>query len=193
MREMRGFVVAIGLVLLVAGAWWLGRSKRPVYDGAAVLAQVQQLNQLSTVQYTIQKIVGLKEPKEPLGEESILLIVQAVVKAGIDLSAMRPEDVTVRPDGAVVLRLPPPQILSVAIDEKETKVWDRQKTWWTPWVPYSLDLERRARLEGLESAKKAALEMGILFQADKNAESSIRGLLGLAGVKTAVIIPGRAS
>jgi hypothetical protein len=193
MREMRGFAVAIGAILLIAGAWWLGRSQRPAYDGAAVLAQVQQLNQLSTVQYTIQKVVGLREPKEPLGEESILLIVQASVKAGIDLAGMGPGDVTLRPDGAVVVRLPAPQILSATIDEKETKVWDRQKTWWTPWVPYSLDLEKRARIAGLDSAKKAALEMGILAQADRNAESSIRGLLGLAGVKSVVIIPGRST
>ncbi len=191
MREMRGFFLAIAAIVLVAGAWWLGRSKSPAYEGAKVLAQVQQLNQLSTVQYTIQKVVGLKEPKEPLGEESILLILQANVKAGIDLSGMGPGDVSIRPDGAVVLRLPPPQILSVTINEKETKVWDRQKTWWTPWVSYSLDLERRARIEGLDSAKKAALEMGILTQADRNAEASIRGLLGVAGVKSVVIIPGR--
>jgi hypothetical protein len=166
---------------------------RPELDPPAVVAQIRQLNQLATVKYTVQKVVGLKERKVPVGEESILLILQANVEAGIDLGSMRPEDVTRRADGALVLRLPPPKLLNVAVDEKETKVWDREKTWWTPWVPYSLDLEQRARQAGLEAVKQAALDMGILRQAERNAETSIRGLLGIAGVKLVVIIPGSAS
>jgi hypothetical protein len=75
----------------------------------------------------------------------------------------------------------------VSIDEKETKVWDRYKTWWTPWVGYSLDLEQRARLAGIEAATRSALDMGVLSQAEINAETSIRGLLGLAGVKAVQI------
>ena len=92
-------------------------------------------------------------------------------------------------DDSVTVRLPPAQILNVSIDEKETKVWDRQKTWWTPWVPYSKELEGRARVQGLEEAKKAALEMGILKQAQQNAESSILGLLKLTGIKNVHIVP----
>jgi hypothetical protein len=46
---------------------------------------------------------------------------------------------------------------------------------------------------GLEEAKQAALEMGILRQAESNAMTSIRGLLGLIGVKAVVFIAGRAS
>jgi hypothetical protein len=106
---------------------------------------------------------------------------------------MRPADVEVRPGGAVVVRLPPAKILNVTVDEKETKVWDRKMTWWTPWVPYSLDLEQRARLAGIETVKQAALDMGILAQADRNAEISIRGLLALAGVKTVRIMRANTS
>ena len=95
--------------------------------------------------------------------------------------------------GTVVVRLPPPQVLNVAIDEKNTKVWDRSKTWWAPWIPYSLDLEQRARLEGIEAVRQAALENGILAQAQRNAETSIRGLLTLAGVKSVVVIPANVS
>jgi hypothetical protein len=114
---------------------------------------------------------------------------QARVEGGIDLSGLKEEDVFRRADGAVVVRLPEAKILNVAVDENETKVWDRAKTWWTPWVPYSKDLEQRARIEGLESVKKSAVEMGILKDAEKNAESSIRGLLGLAGIQNVVVMP----
>lgn len=188
--------ISIGLLLIALGVVFLftGRiEQKPDLDPQAVVAQVRRLNQLSTVRYTVQKVIGIKEQKQPIGEESILLVMQARVEAGIDLASLREQDIFRRPDGALVLRLPAARILNVAVDEKETKVWDRVKTWWTPWVPYSIDLEQRARVEGLESVKKAALDMGILKDAEQNAESSIRGLLGLAGVTSVVIIPGSAT
>jgi len=187
---------AVGLVLIAIGAsWWLVRrpSPAPQLDPPSILTQVRQLNQLASVQYTVQKVVAIREQKQPVGSESILLILQASVEAGIDLAALRPEDVSVGSNGGIVIRLPHAQILHVSVDEKQTKVWDRQKTWWTPWIPYSLDLEQRARVAGLEEAKQAGLEMGILRQAESNAMTSIRGLLGLVGVKAVVFIPGSAS
>ena len=186
MRQLFRFL-ALALLISIPIFWILNRGGRRRIDPPSVLAQIQRLNQLATVKYTIQKVIGLSEQKQPVGSESILLIVQASVQAGIDLASLRADDVIVRPDGTVVVRLPAAKILSVSIDEKETKVWDRQKTWWTPWVAYSLDLEQRARLAGIAAAGQAALDMGILPQAELNAETSIRGLLGLAGVKAVQI------
>jgi len=179
----RRVVLASGVVLFALFIWKWRRDPRLDMDPPAVLARVQQLNQLATVKYTIQKVVGLREQKVPVGSESILLIMQANVQAGIDLATMHAEDVRVQRDGTVAMHLPEPKLLNVIIDEKETKVWDRQKTWWTPWVPYSLDLEQRARLAGLDAVKQTAIDMGILAQAQRNAQSSIKALLGLAGVR----------
>lgn len=189
------YLQALGALILALGVLlWFARSDRqPQLDASAVVAQIQQLNQLATVRYTIQKVVGIKEARHPIGSESILLILQARADAGVDLSRIQPRDVSVDRDGSVTLRLPAAQILNVAIDEQETKVWDRQKTWWTPWVPYSKDLEQRARLAGIESINKAALDMGILKQAERNAEASIRALLQLAGVKSVRILPAGVS
>lgn len=180
------------VLALVSLFWWL-RDARPELDPPAVVAKVRQLQQLATVRYTVQKVVGIRETKGVVGEESILLIVQAHVDAGIDLASLRPEDVSRRADGALVVRLPPAKVFGVAVDEKETKVWDRQKTWWTPWVPYSLDLEQRARTQGVEAARQAALDGGILKQAERNAVTSIQGLLTLAGAGEVVVLPAGAS
>jgi len=147
---MRRFAWPLVILLIVVAAFWLFRPKAAPLTAPAVLAQVQELNQLATVNYTVQKIVALTEAKVPVGEESILLVVQASVQAGVDLNGLGSRDVSLRPDGAVVIRLPAAKILKVSIDEKETKVWDRKMTWWTPWVPYSLDFEKKARLQGLE-------------------------------------------
>ena len=148
-----------------------------------LMTQVKQLHQLVTVKYGIQDVVGLREAKIPFGEESILLMVKGEALAGVDLSAITPRDVRYLDQRAVVLTLPHAKIFDAILDEKQTKVWDRHITWWTPWVPYDPDLEHRARLQALDDVRNAALNMGILDQAQRNAESSIRAFLGALDVK----------
>lgn len=143
----------------------------------AVLTQVKKLNQLATVKYSIQRVIGLKEPREPLGEESILLMVEGQVLAGVDLNELKESDCQVSPSRSVALRLPPARILDVSLNENQTKVWDRHVTWWTPWVAPDPELEHRARLSALDDVKSAALGMGILNDAQKNAQTSIEELL----------------
>src|ERR1700722_11991540 len=131
-------------------------------DPVAVVQEIQRLNELVSVKYTVQKVVGLEEKKVPLGSEKLLLFVQADVLAGIDLSSLTARDVKLLPDRRVQIALPPPKIVHIVIDDKATKVWDRQITWWTPWVPFNPDLERQARLTAREAIEQGAIEMGIL-------------------------------
>jgi hypothetical protein len=181
---LRTVVITAGLALTLAVivAFFFGtRYARPAADPPALLREIRQLNELATVQYTIQKVVGIKEKKIPLGSESLLLVVQGKVTAGIDLSRLTPEQVRVASNGPILIDLPPPQIQRVYLDEKDTQVWDRRVTWWTPWVPFNPDLERQARLQALESIRATALEQGILDDANRNAERAISGLLKALG------------
>ena len=146
-----------------------GTVVRHVVDAPAVLQEIQRLNELVTVKYSIQKVVGLKEEKVPFGSEQVLLMVQANVLGGVDLVALGTNDVRVTADSAVTVKLPTARVMHVYIDEQQTKVWDRSKTWWTPWVPFNPELEQKARLAALEAVQAAALEMGILKHAQENA------------------------
>src|ERR1041384_2380248 len=162
---------------------------RRVVDAPAILQQVQQLNELVTVKYSIQKVIGLKEEKVPFGSESVLLMVQATVLGGVDLASLGPQDVSVNGESRVPIQLPAPQIMHVFVNDKETKVWDREKTWWTPWVAYNPELEQKARLAALESVQAAAQDMGILKDAQQNAETTIRNFLGTVGITNLTIQP----
>lgn len=185
-------LAAIVAYLLIFGRGGIFVSR--VIDTPALLREIKRLNELVTVKYTVQKVVGLTEQKVPLGSESILLIVQARVLGGIDLSELKDRDFEPLSSRKFMIRLPDPKIMHVYVDEKETKVWDRSKTWWTPWVPYSPDLEQRARIMALDSVRKAALEMGILQDAERNAETTIREFLRAVGVETVMFDnPHRAS
>jgi len=192
-RSRAPLLTLAALILIVAGLILLVRrnleQNRRVADPPAIVTEIQRLNDLISVKYSVQKIVGLREQKFPLGEESILLIVQARVLGGVDLSRLKAEHIKIGPNRAIYIQLPDAQILHVYLDDKETKVWDRSVTWWTPWVPFNPDLERKARLEAIESVKKAALDMGILDEAKRNAQSTIRGLLQALGGEAVVFQP----
>lgn len=149
---------------------------------ATVITRVQSLKQVVTVRYSIERVVGLREPKVPLGEESILLMVEGEALAGVDLETMRPRDIA-RSGNRFLITLPSARLFDVFLNEKETKVWDRQVTWWTPWVPPDPDLEHKARLQGLDDVRNGALKMGILDQAQKNAQTAIRDLLAGLGAQ----------
>jgi hypothetical protein len=158
---------------------------RAALDPPAMVTEIRRLNELATVRYAVQKIVGFKEQKIPVGEESLLLIVQAQVVAGVDLSALDADSLRQEGPNTYLIVLPPAKILSVEVDEKETKVWDRRVTWWTPWVPFNPDLERQARVEAVDQVKSTALQMGILREAQLSAERAITSLFRL--VETNVV------
>lgn len=165
------------LIILVGSALLRHAFGLHFLDSPAIVTEITRLNQLVTIKYSIQRVVGLREPKVPFGEESILLMVQGEALAGIDLSKLRPGDVAYNGPHSVLIKLPRARLINVFLDEKQTKVWDRQITWWTPWVPPDPDLEHKARMQALDDVSNAALQMGILDQAQTNAESSIRDLL----------------
>ena len=178
-------IIALGVACLYL--YYFGRREpvvRRVVDAPAVVKEIQRLSELVTVKYSIQKVVGLKEEKVPFGSEQVLLMVQADVLGGVDLAAVSANDVQIAANNLITVRLPPPKVMHVSVDEKQTRVWDRSKTWWTPWVPYDPELEQKARLAALEAVQAAALEMGILSNAQVNAEKTIRGFLRTVGVES---------
>src|SRR5260370_35827283 len=148
-----------------------------------MVREIQSLSELVSVKYTVQKVVGLEEKKSPVGSEKLLLIVQAEVLAGVDLASLPAGSIRILPDRQVKIALPQARIFHIVIDDKETKVWDRQITWWTPWVSPDPDLERQARLRATQSVEQAASEMGILGQAPRNAGREIRNLLETPGAQ----------
>ena len=187
-------IVLLALLAMLSGVLFGPRLRQMLglenLDSPAVITEIQRLSQLITVRYSIQRVVAIKERKQPLGEESLLLMVQGEVQAGVDLAHFDSANIHFSAPHKVTVLLPPAQIVNVFLDEKNTKIWDRHITWWTPWVDYDPDLEHQARLQALADMRSAALSMGILQQAQKNAELAVHDFLQAlhldATVKTAV-------
>jgi len=189
-KRIKCYAVSAIIVALSATCAYLyyfgGRQPvvRRLIDAPAVVKEIQQLSELVTIKYSIQKVIGLKEEKVPFGSEQVLLMVQADVLGGVDLAALSTNDVQVAPNNTVTARLPMAKVLHVYVDEKQTRVWDRSKTWWTPWVPFNPELEQKARLAALEAVQAAALEMGILSNAQQNAQKTVWEFLHATGVES---------
>jgi len=101
---------------------------------------------------------------------------------------MEQRDIRVE-ENKVLLDLPAARILHVYLDDNNTRVWDRMINWWTPWVPYNPDFERKARVVAIHSIRGQAEEMGILRAARRNAEQTIRTLLKAIGAVEATFVP----
>jgi hypothetical protein len=174
-------VVTSVLLLSLAGLFLFqhlagGPGAINAWSAPAVITEIKQLNELVTVRYSMERVVGLKEARQPLGEESILLMVQGEVLAGIDLAALGTNDCEVNAQ-RVVVTLPRAKVLHVGLNEKYTKVWDRKITWWTPWVAPDPELEHKARLAALDDMQSAAMSMGVLEEAQRHAQTAVEALL----------------
>lgn len=183
-RQIKIIGVILAAVLLCAISayitWTFARpSTITIFGTAAVLKQVQQLNELVTVKYVIEKVVGMSNVNA-FGEDRVLLIAHGIVKAGVRLDELKSEDVEQRRDGEITLRLPKAKILDVYLDEKRTQVYERSTGIFRR---FNKDLEKQARDNAVDSIRAAATELDIIHEAQTRAEKDVRQLLMVIGFK----------
>jgi hypothetical protein len=146
-------------------------------DQPTVVRQIQQLQRLETVSYTMDKIISGEHanaylPKFLAGDR-LLLVVHGEVVAGINLARVQPGDVLTRGQ-KVSIHLPAPELFSTRIDNAKTKVYSRDTGLFSAPDP---NLESEVREEAERQLQQAALQDGILKTAADNARSTISGML----------------
>ena len=175
----------VGSLLLLFGVLlpalrYLQRPARSVLlPTTAIITQIQSLNELVTVKYVVEKIVKLDAEPSLLGKDRVVLLLHAVVKAGVDLKSLRPQDVAVS-GNRMVLTLPSPRITDCYVDERKTEVWEHSTAFWRP---LDKDLELNARRQALEQIRLAAGEQGIQKEALERAQFQLQLFLRTLGFK----------
>jgi hypothetical protein len=147
-----------------------------------IIESIKGVSDLATVKYQMEKIVvGTSTGILPdwLVSDKLVLIAYGEVVAGIDLSQITAEDITVQTD-TVKIKLPPPKIIYSKIDNGKTQVFQRDTTIFTRADP---NLETAVRAEAERQMVDGAVENGILKQAQTNTESVLRSLLTGLGYK----------
>jgi len=143
---------------------------------ATIIQQVQTLSDLVTVKYVMQKVEYVASPPGSTlgrfvqGENKVLLLAQGIVKAGIDLKQIKPDDVAIS-GKCLTITLPKPEITDAYLDDTQTKVLER-----TTGFLRSLDkdLEQTTRQNAVEDIRRAAQESGILNDANERARTELR-------------------
>jgi hypothetical protein len=177
-------VFAVGLMLGLLLPRWAGFGSTPrVYNTATVLQQVQTLSQLVTVKYVMEKIQVLEDPsanvlRQMLPDNTrVILVAHGIVKAGVDLSQMKPGDLAISKTTAVI-RLPRAQITDAYLDEKQTQVIEHTTGFLRE---FNKDLEQATRQNALDDIRRAARTSGILKDADERARDQITALMRQLG------------
>lgn len=111
---MRIWVLLIGLILLSA----CGQKKK----ASDAVLRLKDLSELATVEYTVTKIIKASDDKTwyKVGDRKILMSCQARVKAGIDLSQIKEENISIN-GNEIKLVLPRASIISLNIRPEDIK------------------------------------------------------------------------
>ena len=185
MRQIRNFiwtltavvVLVLAVYLTFTAARWLNHGgSRFFWNTTSVVHEVQTLSDLVTVKYVLNKVVVLEDVKW-YGENRVLLLAQGVVKAGIDLKKLKPEDVSIA-DKKISLRLPPPQITDAYLDDAASQVIDHTTGLLRA---FDKDLEQSARQNAVDDIARAARRAGILDEADKRGRAELVNFFKRAG------------
>jgi len=182
---MMVIILCLGVYLGLMVARWRGGGLR-VENTSTIIQQVQTLSDLVTVKYVMQKVEIVDSPPESTlgqfiqGDNKVLLLAQGVVKAGIELKKIAPDDVTIS-GKTLTITLPRPEITDAYLDDAQTKVIER-----TTGFLRSLDkdLEQTTRQYAVADIRRGALESGILNDANDRARTELRTFFQQAGFET---------
>ncbi len=173
------FTTGIGLLRLM-GVVRGGHTLISV-DEPTVVRQIQKLQRLETVSYTMEKIIsgGHDNPLLPrfLASDRLLLVAHGEVIAGVDLGKLQSSDVVVS-NRKVYVHLPMAEILVTRLDSEKTRVYSRDTGLFSSPDP---NLETQVRQEAERQLQQAALQDGILKSADENARTTVQSILAGLG------------
>jgi len=156
-------------------------------DPVTYIHDVRALARLETIQYSVEKVITGETGQgafATLFGDKILFVGHGTVIAGIDMEKLQPEDMRFE-GGVLTVRLPPAEIFVATLDNEKSYVYDRQTGLLTAPDP---NLETQVRQVAEEEIRKAALEDGILDQAQTNAEAYLLKFFTALGFPNTIFV-----
>lgn len=150
-------------------------------DPVTIVHELRPLARLETMQYSVEKVITAETGQGPFGflfGDRLLLVAHGTVIAGVDLDRLGRDDIQVGADGSVTVALPRAEVFITALDNEQTYVYDREVGLLRKG---DVELESAARLAAEQEMLKAAIDDGILEQAQTNAENYLYRLLRSLG------------
>lgn len=156
-------------------------------DPVTYINEVRALARLETIQYSIEKVITAEISQGTFGflfGDRLLFVAHGIVIAGIDMEKMTPQSMRLD-NGVLYVTLPPAEIFIATLDNQQSYVYDRDTGLLSEGVQ---DLETLARQTAEEEIRKAALEDGILQQAQVNAENYLYRFFQALGYQNVIFV-----
>jgi hypothetical protein len=198
-----GATIALGFLIL-AGMWQTGNQffgklsslfntpqpEAKVDVRSMVVQQIRNASELTTAIFTTETVVPASRDRTiggyVVGKTTLLYIAYGEVRAGVDLSDLKPEDVQINGD-TTILRLPPPRILDSKIDVSRSKVYDYDRGFLGLGPDAAPELQDLAQRQTLDKIVASACTNGILQSASDRAKMTVNQLLMTAGYQKLVV------
>ncbi len=156
-----------------------------VVDPVTIIYDVQSLARLETIQYSLEKIItaqlGQNQFKAFFGDK-LLFVAHGTVIAGIDLRKISEKDIWVVGD-VLHIKLPPAEVFVHTLNNQKSYVYDRETGLLNRG---DVNLETTARKAAEDEILKAALEDGILEQAEANSQVFMERFLDELGYEKVI-------
>jgi hypothetical protein len=149
-------------------------------DPVTIIREVQSLARLETIQYSVEKVITAELNQGVLGPlfgDRLLFVAHGYVIGGVDLAALDTQDLLLE-DGVLYVTLPEAEVFVATLDNDKSYVYDRDTGLFKK---SDKELETTARKAAEKAILDAALEDGILQQAQQNAEVYLERLFNSLG------------
>lgn len=156
-------------------------------DPVTYIYDVRALARLETIQYSVEKVITAEQNQgtfDFLFGDRMLFVAHGTVIAGIDMEKIQPGDMQLV-DGVLNVRLPAAEVFIATIDNQKSYVYTRETGILSK---QAVDLETLARQSAEQEIMKAAVEDGILQQAQTNAENYLLKFFNALGYKTVIFV-----
>jgi hypothetical protein len=156
-------------------------------DPVTYINEVRALARLETIQYSIEKVITGETGGgnfQALFGDKILFVGHGTVIAGIDMEKLQPEHLRFE-NGVLTVKLPPAEIFIATLDNEKSYVYDRETG---ILAKPDVNLETMVRQRAEEEIRKAALEDGILEQAQANAEAYLFKFFAALGYPNTIFV-----
>lgn len=158
-----------------------------IADPVTYINEVRALARLETIQYSVEKVITGETGGgtfQSLFGDKILFVGHGTVIAGIDMSKLQPEHMRFE-NGVLSVNLPPAEIFIATLNNEKSYVYDRDTGLLTK---PDINLETLVRQKAEEEILKAALEDGILEQAQINAEAYLLKFFAALGYPNTIFV-----
>jgi len=156
-------------------------------DPVTYITEIRALARLETIQYSVEKVITAEIGQgsfDFLFGDKLLFVAHGVVIAGIDMGKLEPQHMRYE-GGVLYVTLPPAEVFIATLDNQKSYVYDRATGIFTQGVN---DLETLARQTAEQEILKAAMEDGILTQAQINAEAYLLRFFTALGFPNTIFV-----